>query len=110
MELESYSPADTHVRRYPCLALVGQISDRSCLNRPDHQELCVDGGDTESDGDLVKPIATYLSTSPCKCARLWQAPRVNETASFFSHYYNLFQAIENAFSVISAALGGPKHQ
>ncbi|KYN13513.1 hypothetical protein ALC57_14216, partial [Trachymyrmex cornetzi] len=48
------------------------------------QELYVDGGDTESDDGLAKPVATHLSTSP-------------------SH---LFQATENAFSAISAARGG----
>ncbi|KYN21135.1 hypothetical protein ALC57_06527, partial [Trachymyrmex cornetzi] len=53
------------------------------------QELCVDGGDTESDGGLAKPVATHLSTSKCPCARLRHASR-------------LFQATENAFSAISA--------
>ncbi|KYN38126.1 hypothetical protein ALC56_07526, partial [Trachymyrmex septentrionalis] len=56
------------------------------------QKLCVDGGDTESDG-LTKPVATHLNTSPCPCARLrCDSPTVNETASSFSH------------------LGGPRHQ
>ncbi|EGI62107.1 hypothetical protein G5I_09571 [Acromyrmex echinatior] len=33
-----------------------------------------------TDGDLAKPIATYLSTSVLACG----APRMNETASSFS--------------------------
>ncbi|KYN40034.1 hypothetical protein ALC56_05561, partial [Trachymyrmex septentrionalis] len=49
------------------------------------QELCIDDGDTESDGGLMKPVTTYLSTILCPCARL-------------SH---LFQATKNASSAIS---------
>ncbi|KYN45393.1 hypothetical protein ALC56_00240, partial [Trachymyrmex septentrionalis] len=54
------------------------------------QELCVHGGDTESDGSLAKPVATHLNTSSC-----------------LSH---LFQAIENFLAISAARLGGPRHQ
>ena len=60
-----------------------------------NQEFCVDDGDTQSDGDLTKPVAIYDVHMFA-----YGVSRVNETASSFSH---LFQAIENAFSAISAA-------
>ncbi|KYQ53362.1 hypothetical protein ALC60_07494, partial [Trachymyrmex zeteki] len=46
------------------------------------QELCVNGGDTESNGD---------------------APRANKTASRPCCFSRLFQATENTFLAISAA-------
>jgi len=64
------------------------------------QELYDDGGDTESDGDLTKPIATHLSTSPCPCARLRRAESERDSKLLLTLITCFKQS--NTFSAISA--------